>query len=199
MKKNKTEATIIISAVHEWIVTYLPLQRSSSIHTQKAYTDALALYVNFLESEKGISCETMSSDCFSIAFIHEWMFWLKTKRKSCNSTCNHRLACLRSFLKYLSHKDIRIIDISEISVIADYFIIASGSNANQLQAMQDSVDEQLYKAGYHAKQIEGNQRSSWILMDYSDIIVHIFSKEDRLFYDLERIWRDGKDIDPEEL
>ena len=52
---------------------------------------------------------------------------------------------------------------------------------------------------YHAKQIEGNQRSSWILMDYSDIIVHIFSKEDRLFYDLERIWRDGKDIDPEEL
>ena len=55
------------------------------------------------------------------------------------------------------------------------------------------------KAGYHAKQIEGNQRSSWILMDYSDIIVHIFSKEDRLFYDLERIWRDGKDIDPEEL
>lgn len=56
-----------------------------------------------------------------------------------------------------------------------------------------------YIAGYHAKQIEGNQRSSWILMDYSDIIVHIFSKEDRLFYDLERIWRDGKDIDPEEL
>ena len=96
-------------------------------------------------------------------------------------------------------EDIRIIDISEISVIADYFIIASGSNANQLQAMQDSVDEQLYKAVYHAKQIEGNQRSSWILMDYSDIIVHIFSKEDRLFYDLERIWRDGKDIDPEEL
>lgn len=96
-------------------------------------------------------------------------------------------------------EDIRIIDISEISVIADYFIIASGSNANQLQAMQDSVDEQLYKAGYYAKQIEGNQRSSWILMDYSDIIVHIFSKEDRLFYDLERIWRDGKDIDPEEL
>ncbi len=96
-------------------------------------------------------------------------------------------------------EDIRIIDISEISVIADYFIIASGSNANQLQAMQDSVDEQLYKAGYHAKQIEGNQRSSWILMDYSDIIINIFSKEDRLFYDLERIWRDGKDIDPEEL
>lgn len=96
-------------------------------------------------------------------------------------------------------EDIRIIDISEISVIADYFIIASGSNPNQLQAMQENVDEQLYQAGYHAKQVEGNQRSSWILMDYNDIIVHIFSREDRLFYDLERIWRDGKDISPEEL
>lgn len=96
-------------------------------------------------------------------------------------------------------EDIRIIDISEISVIADYFIIASGSNPNQLQAMQENVDEKLYQAGYHAKQVEGNQRSSWILMDYNDIIVHIFSREDRLFYDLERIWRDGKDISPEEL
>lgn len=96
-------------------------------------------------------------------------------------------------------EDIRIIDISEISVIADYFIIASGSNPNQLQAMQENVDEQLYKAGFHTRQVEGNQRSSWILMDYNDIIVHIFSKEDRLFYDLERIWRDGKDITPEEL
>ena len=96
-------------------------------------------------------------------------------------------------------EDIRIIDISDISVIADYFIIASGSNPNQLQAMQDSVDESLHKAGHVAKQIEGNHRSSWILMDYRDIIVHIFSAEDRLFYDLERIWRDGKAIDAAEL
>lgn len=96
-------------------------------------------------------------------------------------------------------EDIRIIDISGISVIADYFIIANGNNPNQLQAMKENVEEQLYKAGFHEKQIEGNQRSSWILMDYGDIIVHIFSKEDRLFYDLERIWRDGRDISPEEL
>lgn len=95
--------------------------------------------------------------------------------------------------------DIRIIDISEISVIADYFIIASGSNPNQLQAMQDNVDEQLHKSGYPLKQIEGNQRSSWILMDYNDIIVHLFSEEDRFFYDLEKIWKDGKAIDPSDL
>lgn len=81
-------------------------------------------------------------------------------------------------------EDIRVIDIREISTIADFFVIANGTNANQLAAMRDAVDEELYKAGYHTKQVEGNQNSTWILMDYNDIIVHIFSKEDRLFYDL---------------
>ena len=96
-------------------------------------------------------------------------------------------------------EDIRIIEISEISVLADYFIIASGGNQNQIQAMVDAVDEDLAKAGHHARQVEGNQNSSWILMDYGDIIVHIFSKEDRLFYELERIWRDGRQMDVTEL
>lgn len=96
-------------------------------------------------------------------------------------------------------EDIRVIDISEISPLADYFVIASGSNANQLQAMVDAVDEELEKTGHHAAQIEGNRSSTWILMDYSDIIVHVFSKEDRLFYDLERMWTDGKKIDISEL
>jgi len=92
-------------------------------------------------------------------------------------------------------EDITVIDISEVSSIADYFIIANGSNANQLAAMQDAVDEAFYKAGLHAKQIEGNKNSTWILIDYNDVIVHLFDKEDRLFYDLERIWKDGKVID----
>ena len=92
-------------------------------------------------------------------------------------------------------EDITVIDIREISTIADYFVIANGSNQNQLTAMQDAVDEAMYKEGVHAKQIEGNRSSTWILMDYQDVIVHLFSKEDRLFYDLERIWRDGKVVD----
>lgn len=96
-------------------------------------------------------------------------------------------------------EDIRIIEISEISPLADYFIIATGSNTNQIQAMVDAVDETLTKAGHQVKQIEGNRNSSWILMDYSDIIVHIFSKEDRLFYNLEKIWTDGKRIEVEDL
>lgn len=96
-------------------------------------------------------------------------------------------------------EDIRVIDISEISPLADYFIIATGANTNQIQAMVDAVDEELTKAGYQVKQIEGNRNSSWILMDYSDIIVHIFSREDRLFYDLEKIWTDGKRMEVDEL
>ena len=92
-------------------------------------------------------------------------------------------------------EDVTVIDISEISPIADYFIIANGTNQNQLQAMRDAADEALYKAGVKVQQVEGNQNSTWILMDYGDIIIHIFSKEDRLFYDLERTWRDGKIID----
>ena len=88
-------------------------------------------------------------------------------------------------------EDIQIIDIREISVIADYFIVASANNQSQLQALQDIVDEKMYKQGYHAGHIEGNRESTWILMDYEDIIIHLFSAEDRLFYNLERIWKDG--------
>ena len=89
-------------------------------------------------------------------------------------------------------EDIRIIDIRQVSVLADYFIIASGSNANQVQAMTDNVEEILGKSGYEPRQIEGYRNANWILMDYGDIIVHVFCREDRLFYDLERIWREGK-------
>ncbi len=89
-------------------------------------------------------------------------------------------------------EDIKIIDIEGVTVIADYFVLASASNTNQTQALVDSVEEALFKAGYTCRQREGNASSTWVLMDYGDVIVHVFSKEDRLFYDLERIWMDGK-------
>ena len=82
---------------------------------------------------------------------------------------------------------------------ADYFMIASGSNRNQVQAMADNVEEVLGKAGVHPKQIEGYQTANWILMDYGDVVIHIFDEENRLFYDLERIWRDGKVVEKEEI
>lgn len=96
-------------------------------------------------------------------------------------------------------EDIKIIDISQVSVIADYFIIAGGNNRSQIQALCDNAEEKLGKAGYPIKQIEGYDTANWILMDFGDIIVHIFDKENRLLYDLERIWRDGKQISPDAL
>ena len=96
-------------------------------------------------------------------------------------------------------EDIRVIDISEVSVLADYFLIASGKNRNQLQALADEVEEKLGRAGYPMKQSEGYDSANWILLDFGDIIIHLFDQENRLFYDLERIWRDAKQIDPKSL
>lgn len=96
-------------------------------------------------------------------------------------------------------EDIVVMEISDISVIADYLVISNGTNSNQVTALVDSVEEHLSKSGFEPKRIEGIGNTNWVLMDYGDIIVHVFSKEDRLFYDLERIWRDGKTVDKEEL
>ena len=96
-------------------------------------------------------------------------------------------------------EDIRVIDISEISTLADYFIIAAGTNHNQVQALADSVQEKLGRAGYMTKNVEGYDAANWVLLDFGDIIVHVFDSENRLFYDLERIWRDGKLIEAAEL
>lgn len=96
-------------------------------------------------------------------------------------------------------QEIMVIDIGEISSIADYFIIASGENIRQVQAISDNVTELLGKNGYHYRAIEGYDNANWILLDYGDTIIHIFNTEDRRFYDLERIWRDGKQIAKENL
>ena len=96
-------------------------------------------------------------------------------------------------------EDIKVIDISEVSVIADYFIIANGTNRSQIQTLSDHVEEILGKAGVPLKQVEGYDNANWILLDFRDVIIHIFDKENRLFYDLERIWRDGKLIETTDL
>ena len=103
-----------------------------------------------------------------------------------------RMAC--EAMEDKKAQDIKIIQIEQISTLADYFIIASGTNRSQVQAMADNVDEVLGRAGVEAKQMEGYQSANWILMDYRDVVIHIFDEENRLFYDLERIWRDGKTV-----
>ncbi len=87
--------------------------------------------------------------------------------------------------------DISVLDISNISVLADYFIIASGTNVSQIDAITNNVMEALSRHGYDLKRSEGISDCGWILMDFGDIIVHVFSLKDRQFYDLDAVWSKG--------
>jgi ribosome-associated protein len=93
-------------------------------------------------------------------------------------------------------KDIRILDLRALTAFADYFILASGSNTRQIQAIADEVQQQLKKAGDRALSLEGYDNAEWILMDYGDYLVHIFSEKARAYYDLERLWREAKVVTP---
>ena len=93
--------------------------------------------------------------------------------------------------KILSEKkglDIKVIEISDVSVIADYMVIATGNSSTHVKALADEVEEQLDNMGVSVSHVEGYRSNSWILLDYIDIIVHVFSNEAREYYDLERLW-----------
>ena len=96
-------------------------------------------------------------------------------------------------------EDIRVIDISNISVISDYFVIANGSNPNQIQALVDNIEEKMGKGGYIERKVEGYNAASWISLDYEDVIVHVFSRDDRQFYNLEKVWSDGITVEASEV
>ena len=107
-------------------------------------------------------------------------------------------AIIETGVKALSDKkaeDIKVIDISEISVIADALVIASGNNTKQIQAMSDEADQKLSGIGYEHYCIEGYDNANWVLIGYDDVIFHLFDKENRSFYDLERLYRDGKSVE----
>ena len=90
----------------------------------------------------------------------------------------------------------RILDISAITTISDYFIVTSGKNYNQVRAIADNVEEELLKKhGMRPERVEGYNNGEWILLDYIDYVIHVFDREQRLFYDIERIWSDGKEIE----
>lgn len=92
--------------------------------------------------------------------------------------------------------DIKVLEISKISPLADYFVIASASNSSQIKAIADNVEEQLHlKCNLQKKHTEGAQSKSWILLDFNFIVVHLFIEQEREFYDLERIWADANVID----
>ncbi|MGN0457176.1 MAG: ribosome silencing factor [Acutalibacteraceae bacterium] len=92
-------------------------------------------------------------------------------------------------------QDIKLIKIDAVSTLADYMVIAAGTNSTQIKAMAEEVEYKLDEAGVSVSHIEGHRNDSWILLDYVDVIVHVFSEEAREFYDLERLWQDGTEVD----
>ena len=88
-------------------------------------------------------------------------------------------------------KDIRVLDLRQITSFADYFIICSGSNSRQIQSIADEVQTRLKKLGEYANSVEGYQNAEWVLLDYGDYLVHIFTEKARVYYDIERLWRDA--------
>jgi ribosome-associated protein len=97
--------------------------------------------------------------------------------------------------------DLTVLDLREIASFTDFFVIATGTNKRQVQAISDEVVEQLKRSGTRAARVEGYQTAEWILVDYGDFVVHVFDDKARRFYDLERLWRESKrvDVSPEQL
>jgi ribosome-associated protein len=91
--------------------------------------------------------------------------------------------------------DLVILDISKVTSFANYFLLCTGDSSRQMQAIADEVEKQLKEAGIRPSHVEGYQNSEWILLDCMDLVVHIFSKNARAFYDLERLWRDAIKMD----
>lgn len=87
------------------------------------------------------------------------------------------------------------LDVSEQLVITDVFVVCSGDSERQVNAIVNGVEEEMFKAGYKPKRREGEKDARWILLDFTDIVVHVQHAEDRAFYALERLWRDAPSID----
>ncbi|HVW84496.1 MAG TPA: ribosome silencing factor [Bryobacteraceae bacterium] len=91
--------------------------------------------------------------------------------------------------------DIKVLDLRGVTSFTDYFLICNGSNSRQMQAITDEIALKLKERGERPVNIEGYDQGEWILSDYSDLIVHVFSEKARTFYDLDRLWRQGKTVE----
>lgn len=105
---------------------------------------------------------------------------------------------MERIVKILDQKkanDIKVIKIDNITILADYFVIAGGNSSTQVKMLADELDFQLGQQGIQPYKVEGYRSQNWIVLDYSDVVVHVFYHETREFYDLERLWADGEQID----
>jgi ribosome-associated protein len=90
--------------------------------------------------------------------------------------------------------NILVLDISELSIIAEYFIICNGNNERQVQAIVTEIRDQAHKNGFNVRGIEGAEEGRWVLVDLGDVVVHVFHREERDFYNIERLWADAKAV-----
>ena len=95
--------------------------------------------------------------------------------------------------------EITAIKVRDLTVVTDYFIIASANNTTLVKTLADEVDEKLKEQGITPNRVEGYQGANWIILDYSDVVVHIFYQETRDFYSLEKLWADGEIVDLSEI
>jgi ribosome-associated protein len=96
--------------------------------------------------------------------------------------------------------EITILELEQGSgAFTDYFVVCSGTNPRQVQAIADEVEMRLKKAGFRLNQIEGYKQAEWVLLDYVDFVLHVFSEKARKFYDLERLWKSARRLEPSEL
>ena len=94
---------------------------------------------------------------------------------------------------------LKVLKVRDLTVLTDYFVIATGSSTTHVRSLAEEAEYQLGLEGEKPLRSEGWDTQRWILLDYGDIVIHLFDEENRLFYDLERIWRDGKVMDAKEL
>ena len=91
--------------------------------------------------------------------------------------------------------DIRVIEVGDLTSLTDYFVIAQGGSSTQVRALADYAEEELKAQGIEPLRVEGYRSQGWIVLDYGDVVAHVFHEETRAFYDLERLWKDGRETD----
>ena len=114
-----------------------------------------------------------------------------------NISQNEKLSTIVKALDSKRAEDIRIIEIGDLTIVADYFVIANGTSSTQTKALAEEVEFKMSQLGIDPNRREGYQGATWVVLDYGDIIVHVFYKETRDYYQLERLWADGEKIDIE--
>lgn len=105
-----------------------------------------------------------------------------------DNSIDNQLSIIKEAIEEKKGMDMVVLDISKKTTISDYFIIVSGNSSTQVSAIADEIDSKMFQAGFDKVHKEGYESSRWILLDYGDIIIHVFHKDEREFYNLERLW-----------